>query len=155
MIRELFVSPFFLLLLLIGCFELCMVLRARFRSQWINPTLITTIVVICVLKTLNIEWQTFDKASSYLTFWLAPAVVCLAVPLYIEWQKIRSQWLAIFVSQLVGSFVGIVSGVWLVGILVVATYCKLPLLPNQLPCQLPLRLPINYKVLLELHPLRC
>ena len=116
MIRELFVSPFLLLLLLIGCFELCMVLRVRFRSQWINPTLITTIVVICVLKTLNIEWQTFDKASSYLTFWLAPAVVCLAVPLYIEWQKIRSQWLAIFVSQLVGSFVGIVSGVWLVGI---------------------------------------
>lgn len=111
---ELLSSAFFLLLLLIGCFEGCVWLRNKFRSQLINPTLITTVIVIFVLKILDIDWQAFDKASSYLTFWLAPAVVCLAVPLYVEWQKIRSQWLAIFISQLAGSCVGIVSGVCLV-----------------------------------------
>lgn len=110
-------SPFFLLILLVGCFEGCVWLRNRFKHQLINPTLITTVVVIAVLQWLNIDWQTFEKASGYLTFWLQPAVVCLAVPLYIQWQKIRSQWLPIVVSQVIGSLVGIVSGVWLASVL--------------------------------------
>ncbi len=110
---ELTHNPFFLLLLLISCFWGCMQLRDKWRTQLINPTLITTIVVILVLFGLDVPWQSFEKASSYLTFWLQPAVVCLAVPLYIQWQKIRVQWLPIIVSQVIGSVVGIVSGVWL------------------------------------------
>lgn len=110
-------SPFFLLFLLVGCFEGCLWLRNRLKSQLVNPTLITTVVVIASLRWLDIEWQTFEQASGYLTFWLQPAVVCLAVPLYIQWQKIRSQWLPILVSQVVGSLVGIVSGVWLASVL--------------------------------------
>ena len=38
-------------------------------------------------------------------------MVCLAVPLYVQWQKIRKQWLPILLSQLLGSLVGIVSAV--------------------------------------------
>jgi predicted murein hydrolase (TIGR00659 family) len=110
---ELLHNPFFLLLLLVGSFQGCIWLRDKYRSQLINPTLMTTVVVIAVLLWLDIPWQSFEKASGYLTFWLQPAVVCLAVPLYIQWQKIRSQWLPILVSQVAGSVVGIVSGVWL------------------------------------------
>lgn len=114
---ELLHSPFLLLFLLIGCFESCVWLKTKLHSPLINPTLITTVVMIGLLTSLQIPWQSFEKASGYLTFWLQPAVVALAVPLYVQWQKIRSQWLPILVSQGLGSLVGIVSGVWLVKLL--------------------------------------
>lgn len=114
---ELLHSPFLLLFLLIGCFESCVWLKTKLHSPLINPTLITTVVMIGLLTSLQIPWQSFEKASGYLTFWLQPAVVALAVPLYVQWQKIRSQWLPILVSQGLGSLVGIVSGIWLVKLL--------------------------------------
>lgn len=107
-------SPFLLLFILIGVFELCLWLRQKTGQPLVNPTLITTIVVIALLKLLNINWTTFEQASSYLTFWLQPVVVCLAIPLYVQWQKIKAQWLPIILSQLIGSVVGIISGVLLV-----------------------------------------
>lgn len=116
-IMALFDSPFFLLFLLIAVFEGCVILKTRLKSQLINPTLITTIIVIAVLTILDIDWTTFERASSYLTFWLQPAVVALAVPLYVQWQKIRVQWLPIIISQVLGSLTGIISGVWLIWIL--------------------------------------
>ncbi len=114
---ELLSSPFLLLMLLIGVFELSVWLRQRTGQPLINPTLVTTVVVIAVLMVLDIEWSSFEKASNYITFWLQPVVVCLAVPLYIQWQKIRAQWLPIIISQIIGSVVGIVTGVGLVRLL--------------------------------------
>ncbi len=114
---ELLRSPFLLLMLLIGVFELSVWLRQRTGQPLINPTLVTTVVVIAVLMVLDIEWSSFEKASNYITFWLQPVVVCLAVPLYIQWQKIRAQWLPIIISQIIGSVVGIVTGVGLVRLL--------------------------------------
>lgn len=114
---ELLTSPFLLLMLLIGVFELSVWLRQRTGQPLINPTLVTTVVVIAVLMMLDIEWSSFEKASNYITFWLQPVVVCLAVPLYIQWQKIRAQWLPIIISQIIGSVVGIVTGVGLVRLL--------------------------------------
>lgn len=112
--RELLNSPFLLLFIMVGCFEACVWLRNKSKSPFINPSLITTVVVIAVFKMLGISWENFEKASGYLTFWLQPAVVCLAVPLYVQWQKIKVQWLPIAISQCVGSLVGVVSGVYLV-----------------------------------------
>lgn len=110
-------SPFLLLFVLIGAFELSVWLRARIGSPLINPTLLTTVLVIGVLMAADIEWATFETASNYLTFWLQPVVVCLAVPLYVQWQKIRAQWLPVLASQFIGSIVGIISGVGLVRVL--------------------------------------
>lgn len=110
-------NPFFLLFLMIGVFELSVWVRHLTKQPLVNPTLITTVVVIAVLNVLNIEWQSFEQASNYLTFWLQPVVVCLAVPLYMQWQKIKAQWLPVLVSQLVGSIVGIVSGVGILRLL--------------------------------------
>lgn len=133
--QSLLTSPFLLLILLIGVFELSAWLRNQTKQPLINPTLITTAVVICVLKLARIDWQDFEKASSYLTFWLQPVVVCLAVPLYIQWQKIRAQWLPIIISQMIASVIGIVSGMWIVRALggsddsVIATAAKSVTMP--------------------------
>lgn len=110
-------SPFLLLFVLIGAFELSLRLRQTLKQPLINPTLLTTVAVILFLKLSDVSWEVFNQASGYLSFWLQPVVVCMAVPLYVQWQKIRAQWLPIMVSQLIGSVVGIVSGVGLVRLL--------------------------------------
>lgn len=111
--NELLASPYWLLLVLGVVFWLVGWARGRFDSPLLNPTLWTTVLVIAYLMLTKTPYETFAKASSYVTFWLQPAVVCLAIPLYVQWQKIKSQWLAIMISQVIGSLVGIVSGVWL------------------------------------------
>lgn len=110
---ELLASPYLLLGILGVVFWGVAWVKGRFGSPLFNPTLITTILVIGYLILTKTPYETFAKASGYITFWLQPAVVCLAIPLYVQWQKIKSQWLAIVVSQVVGSVVGIVSGVWI------------------------------------------
>lgn len=110
-------SPFLLLFVLIGAFELSLWLRQTLKQPLINPTLLTTVAVILFLKLSDVSWEVFNQASGYLSFWLQPVVVCMAVPLYVQWQKIRAQWLPIMVSQLIGSVMGIVSGVGLVRLL--------------------------------------
>lgn len=110
---ELLTSPYWLLGVLVAVFWATAWAKGRFGSPLFNPTLLTTVIVIAYLLLTNTPYDTFKKASVYITFWLQPAVVCLAVPLYVQWQKIKSQWLAIMLSQLVGSVVGIVSGVWI------------------------------------------
>ena len=110
-------SPFLLLFVLIGAFELSLWLRQTLKQPLINPTLLTTVAVILFLKFSDVSWAVFNEASGYLSFWLQPVVVCMAVPLYVQWQKIRAQWIPIMVSQFIGSVVGIVSGVGLVRLL--------------------------------------
>lgn len=109
-----FASPYWLLFLLVFIFECSLWLKNRTGYALVNPTLITTTCIIAYLFLTATPYAKFEEASKFITFWLQPAVVCLAVPLYVQWQKIKSQWLAILISQFVGSIVGIVSGVWLV-----------------------------------------
>lgn len=112
---ELLSSPFLLLLILAGLFQATIWLRARLGgSPWINPTLFTTFGMIGYLLLSNTPYEKFEYASGFLTFWLQVAVVCLAVPLYLQWERIKKQWLAIIVSQAVGCITAIVTGVWLV-----------------------------------------
>lgn len=110
---DIFFDVYWLLFLLVACFAFGVWLKDKFGAIF-NPTLITTVVIIGYLLITHTPYQKFEYASGFITFWLQPAVVCLAVPLYVQWQKIKSQWLAIIVSQFVGSVVGIISGVLLV-----------------------------------------
>lgn len=107
-------SPFLLILVLLSIFQFTVWFRGWIGQAWVNPTLITTAGVIFYLFLTDTPYESFDEASKYLTFWLQPVVVCLAVPLYTQWQKIKAQWFAIMMSQLVGSVVGIITGVGLV-----------------------------------------
>ena len=64
------------------------------------------------LKVFAIDYELYHSASHFIDFWLKPAVVLLAVPLYRNWDRIRSQWLPVVLSQLAGSVTGIVTGVY-------------------------------------------
>lgn len=112
-IRELLAAPSTFLLLMVGIYVTCQWLRARTGIFLINPVLWATVFFIVYLSALGIPYEQFKPTGDIVAFWLQPAVVCLALPLYRQWHKIRQQWRAILWSQLVGSVVGMVSGVWI------------------------------------------
>ena len=87
---------------------------ARQLQKWtgwivLNPILVTIAVLITFLKLAGISYETYQVAGSQIDFWLKPAIVALGVPLYLNLEQIRRQFMPIFLSQLVGCVVGIVS----------------------------------------------
>lgn len=104
-------NPFLLLFMLMSLYWLCLMIRKRTGNPLINPVLICTTIFIVYLKFTDTPYRQFQQTGQLISFWLQPAIVCLAVPLYLQWQKIRSQWLAIILSQISGCIVGIISGI--------------------------------------------
>lgn len=102
-----------LLWLTITVYWLVNIIRIRTGSVLVNPVLCSTVVIILYLKLFNIDYATYHEASQFIDFWLKPAVVGLAVPLYLNWDKIRKQWLPIVLSQALGSVAGILSAVYI------------------------------------------
>lgn len=87
---------------------------ARQFQKWtgwivLNPILVTIAVLIALLKVTDISYDTYEHAGGYIEFWLKPAIVALGVPLYQNLGQIRRQFMPIFLSQLAGCIVGIVS----------------------------------------------
>lgn len=87
---------------------------ARQFQKWtgwiiLNPILVTIIVLIGLLQLTGISYETYQQAGGYIEFWLKPAIVALGVPLYQNLAQIRRQFLPIFLSQLAGCLVGIIS----------------------------------------------
>ena len=104
--------PSVMLFLTLAVYALAVQIRARTGNVLCNPVLISTLVLMGYLKVFAIDYELYHSASHFIDFWLKPAVVLLAVPLYRNWDRIRSQWLPVVLSQLAGSVTGIVTGVY-------------------------------------------
>ena len=110
--NEILRQPSILLFLTLAAYALAIIIRKRTGNILFNPVLISTIALIAYLKILNIDYAVYHNAAQFIDFWLKPAVVVLAVPLYQNRQKIFNQWLPVIVSQLAGSITGIVTGMY-------------------------------------------
>lgn len=110
--NEILRQPSILLFLTLAAYALAIIIRKRTGNILFNPVLISTVALIAYLKILNIDYAVYHNAAQFIDFWLKPAVVVLAVPLYQNRRKIFNQWLPIIVSQLAGSITGIVTGMY-------------------------------------------
>lgn len=75
----------------------------------LNPVLITLITLIFLLKISNTSYETYFNGGQLISFFLAPAVVALGVPLYLELEQIKKNRFSILLAIFCGSLVGIVS----------------------------------------------
>jgi predicted murein hydrolase (TIGR00659 family) len=106
---EFFETRFFLLTLTFSVFFLVRTLQKRTGWILLNPILLTILALIAFLKTMGISYETYSEGGHLIEFWLKPAVVALGVPLYLQLDMIKKQWLPILVSQLAGCLAGILS----------------------------------------------
>ena len=68
-----------------------------------NPLLISIILVISFLLLTGVDYQTYAKGADVISYLLTPATICLAVPLYQQFNLLKKNWKAVVA--------GIVSGV--------------------------------------------
>ena len=79
------------------------VLKRKLKFALLNPLLISIVLTIVVLCVGNIDYETYNEGAKYLSYLLTPATVCLAIPLYEQFELLRKNSRAIIA--------GIVSGV--------------------------------------------
>ena len=68
--------------------------------------MISNLLVIGVLLVFDIPYENFNNGAKYISFFLTPLTICLAVPLYEQLNLLKNNFLAIFA----GLFGGVVGG---------------------------------------------
>lgn len=81
------------------------------KTGWLllNPMVLTIAALIGYLKFTGIDYTDYQRSGSMIEFWLKPAIVALALPLYRELGHIRRQLVPVLLAELTGCVVGIVS----------------------------------------------
>lgn len=113
-------SAFFGAFISVGAYVLGMLLQKKLKVAVFNPLFISIIAVIAVLLATGISYDTYNASAKYLSYFLTPATVCLAIPLY--------EQIALLKKNAAAIMIGIVSGAVTSGIciLVLALIFSLP-----------------------------
>ena len=95
-------SVFFGASITLVAFYIGELLKKKYKHPLVNPLLISLVAIISILLIFNIDFNSYNNGAKYISFFLTPATVCLAIPLYEELQHLKENWVAIMA--------GIVSG---------------------------------------------
>ena len=79
-----------------------LLLKKKFKLGIFNPLLISIILTIIVLVCAHIDYDTYNKGAVYLSWFLTPATVCLAIPLYEQMEALKKNIKAILAGILSG-----------------------------------------------------
>jgi len=71
----------------------------------VNPVAIAIVVLLVILLGTHTSYQTYFDGAQFVHFLLGPATVALAVPLYENWGKLKTHWVALAVALVVGVIV--------------------------------------------------
>lgn len=88
-------------------------LYAYFKYSFLMPLLTTSVIIIGILFLFNIPYETYMIGGNWINQLLGPSIVALAYPLYSQRHTLLKYKYPIFGGVLVGSIVGIISGILL------------------------------------------
>ncbi len=78
-------------------------------SLLLNPLVLSMLMIIGLLLSLHITFDDYNRGGQYISFFLGPATVILAVPLYKKISLLKENVIPILAGISVGSAAGIVS----------------------------------------------
>lgn len=96
-------SAYFGVVLSIGAFLVGRALQKRFKHPLCNPLLIAIVLVILFLLVFHVDYESYQSSAKLLSSLLTPATVCLAIPLYEQFELLKKNVKAVLA--------GIASGV--------------------------------------------
>lgn len=86
-----------LVVYMLGCW-----LKKRTGLALFNPLLLSIIVTILVLIVGKIDYDTYNEGANYLSWFLTPATVSLAIPLYEQLTLLRKNFKAVMAGIVAG-----------------------------------------------------
>ncbi|MCL2439536.1 MAG: LrgB family protein [Alphaproteobacteria bacterium] len=73
------------------------------KKAWFHPVFVSAAIIIIFLSITNVPIDLYNNASRYVMYFLTPATVCLAVPMYKRVAILREHKYLIGVSVLIGA----------------------------------------------------
>ncbi|MDD6234675.1 MAG: LrgB family protein [Lachnospiraceae bacterium] len=77
-------------------------LKKKFKLAVFNPLLISIVLTIIVLVIADIDYDVYAQGADYLSWFLTPATVCLAIPLYEQWDLLKHNVKAVMLGITAG-----------------------------------------------------
>ena len=102
-------SIFFGAILSLAAYEAGLLLKRRFKLAILNPLLIGIICVMAVLALLHVDYKEYNRGAGYISYFLTPATVCLAVPLYQQVSLLKKNLKAVAAGILSGVLASLIS----------------------------------------------
>ena len=87
----------------LAAYMLGVLLKKRFSLGIFNPLLISIAISIVVLLLGKIDYEVYNDSAKYLGYLLTPATVCLAIPLYEQWELLKKNYKAVLLGLLAGA----------------------------------------------------
>lgn len=94
-------------------------LKKKLKLDILNPLLISIVISIVVLVVGKIDYDTYYEGAKYLSWFLTPATVCLAIPLYEQWELLKKNYKAVLLGLLGGTLTSLTT------VLVLSLLCGL------------------------------
>lgn len=80
-----------------------MYLKKKWNRSFLNPLLISIVITIIFVIVCRIDYDTYYEGAKYISYLLTPATVCLAIPLYEQFQILKNNWKAIIAGVTAGA----------------------------------------------------
>lgn len=106
-------NSLFGIVLSIIVFSFAQYISKKTKIQIMNPYLMSLFIMIGVLLYFKIDYSIYDKGGSIISFFLGPATVVLALPLYKQRKLLQKHFWPIIIGIFVGSLAGMISIVFL------------------------------------------
>lgn len=107
--NELLSTPLFGVIISLIAFQIGTLFYKKTRSSIFNPLLVSIVLVILFLMYFRIDFETYNVGGDYISFFLGPATVVLAVPLYKKIQLLKKNAFPIIAGISAGCIAGISS----------------------------------------------
>lgn len=95
-------SLFFGMIVSLVAYKIGFEIQKKWKKVYLNPLLIAIVIVIGFLLITGISYETYQYGAKYLSYFLTPVTVCLAVPLYKQIEILKNNLAAILISIVIG-----------------------------------------------------
>lgn len=93
----------------LGTFFLGDWLKKKLKWSFLNPLLLSILLTVAFLLVCGVDYDSYHEGAKYLSYLLTPATVCLAVPLYEQFEALRQNWRAVLAGIVAGVVASLLS----------------------------------------------
>ncbi len=102
-------SPIFSVFLTLTAFEIGLFCQRKTGLAVLNPLLVSVVIIMGFLHFSGMSYESYSVGGNLISFFIAPATVVLAVPLYKNFQLLKENALPILIGILTGTLVNVLS----------------------------------------------
>ncbi|MCH5342316.1 MAG: LrgB family protein [Acetatifactor sp.] len=89
-------STFFGMFLTLACYQVGVLVKRKVKVALATPLLVAVVLIIGILLVFHIDYENYENGAKYISYFLTPATVSLAVPLYRRMTLLKKHPAAIF-----------------------------------------------------------